>query len=164
MTGRPDYTGVAVDHTRRLMAFTHGLRDGAIDATTRELVNVRVSQINGCAFCIDTHGKQARMAGETVARLMHLSAWHDSPLFTGRERAALAWAELLTHLPPGGIPDDAYGAAQEVFGDVGLVDLTYVVMAINAWNRASIAFRLVPGSKDEAYGLAPLGPAMPPSP
>lgn len=141
---RPDYTRIAPDLTRGLMSFTRSLRDTGVPDRLRELINVRVSQINGCAYCVATHIRHARGVGETDARLHALAVWRDSPLFDGAERAALLWAETLTHLPPGGVPDAIYDAARAAFDERMLVELTYVVITINAWNRASVAFRLTP--------------------
>lgn len=126
---------------------------GGIDKPLALLVDIRVSQLNGCAFCLDMHAKQARMAGERELRLHHLAGWRDSPLYAPRERAALAWAEALTRLGPDGIPDDLYAAVGEHFDPQALALLTVKVMLINGWNRLNIAFRTEPGSKDKAYGL-----------
>jgi len=147
---RPDYTRTAPDLTRKLLAFTRALRDTAIPDRLRELVNVRVSQMNGCAYCTDTHIKHAKDFGETDQRLHHLAVWRDSPLFDATEKAALLWAETLTHLPKTGVSDDIYQTASRAFDEKVLVELTYVVITINAWNRASVAFRLAPGKHDRA--------------
>jgi AhpD family alkylhydroperoxidase len=110
-----------------------------------ELVKIRASQINGCAFCIDMHTKDARGAGETEQRIYALNAWRETPFFTERERAALAWAEAVTRIG-GGVSDDLYAQARQQFSEKELVDLTWAVAAINAWNRVAISFRSVPGS------------------
>ncbi|ODN70232.1 Carboxymuconolactone decarboxylase family protein [Methylobrevis pamukkalensis] len=128
-----------------------------IEAKLRHLVDLRVSQINGCAFCVDMHTKQARIAGERELRLHHVAIWRDSPLFDARERAALEWAETLTTLPPHGVPDEIYDRVRQHLADRELSDLTFVVMAINAWNRVSVGFRSVPGSRDAQYGLTKAG-------
>jgi len=141
---RPDYTRVAADLTRRLMSFTRTLRDTGIDDRTRELVNVRVSQMNRCAFCVDTHIRHAKGFGETDTRLHHLAVWRDSPLFDTREKAALLWAETLTDLPKDGVSDDIYDSVSASFDDLALCELTFIVTTINSWNRASVAFRLRP--------------------
>ena len=145
---RPDYTKTAPDLTRKLLTFTRALHDTEIPAQLRELVNVRVSQMNGCAYCTDTHIKHAKAAGETDQRLHHLAVWRDSPLFTDHEKAALLWAETLTHLPKTGVPDDSYNIASAAFPEPGLAALTYIVITINAWNRASVAYQLTPGQHD----------------
>jgi AhpD family alkylhydroperoxidase len=110
-----------------------------------ELVKTRVSQINGCAFCIDMHTKDARATGETEQRLYALSAWEETPFFTDRERAALAWAEALTLVTQGHVEDNVYERAKAQFTSEELVNLTLAVVTINGWNRLAIAFRSVPG-------------------
>lgn len=111
-----------------------------------ELVYLRVSQINGCAFCLDMHSKDARAAGEDEQRLYLLSAWREAPCYTPRERAALAWAEAVTLLKDQEVGDAQYHAAREHFDDKALVDLTLAIVAINGWNRLSIAFRTPAGT------------------
>lgn len=128
-----------------------------VDPTLFSLVEIRASQLNGCAFCVDMHVKQARIHGERELRLHHIAVWHESPLFSARERAALAWTEAVTHLPRHGIPDELYARMRDEFSEKELVDLTYAVMTINAWNRASIAFRAEPGAADKMFGLDKAG-------
>lgn len=111
-----------------------------------ELVKTRASQINGCAYCLDMHTKDARAAGETEQRLYALNAWRETPFYTPRERAALAWTEAVTLVSDGGVSDDVYAAAREQFDEKELVDLTWAIAAINAWNRMAISFRAVPGA------------------
>ena len=106
----------------------------------------RASQINGCAYCLDMHTKDARAAGETEQRLYALSAWRETPFYSERERAALAWTEALTLISENHVPDDVYEAARECFTEEELVNLTMAVIAINGWNRLAISFRNVPGS------------------
>jgi len=110
-----------------------------------ELIKTRVSQINGCAYCIDMHTKDARAAGETEQRLYMLEAWRESPFYTERERAALAWAEAVTLVREGHVPDEVYEQARAQFGEDELANLTLAVVAINGWNRFNIAFRTEPG-------------------
>jgi AhpD family alkylhydroperoxidase len=111
-----------------------------------ELVKVRASQINGCAYCIDMHTKDARNAGETEQRLYALTSWRETPFFTARERAALAWTEALTLISESRVADDIYELAKQSFTDEELVNLTLAVIAINGWNRLAISFRSVPGA------------------
>src|SRR5919112_3042267 len=111
-----------------------------------ELVYFRVSQINGCAYCLDMHSKDLRAAGETEQRLYMLSAWRESPFYTERERAALEWAEAVTLVADSHVPDEVYEQARKQFGEEELVNLTLAVVAINGWNRPNIAFRTTPGS------------------
>lgn len=106
-----------------------------------ELVRTRVSQINGCAFCLHMHAEDARKRGETDDRLLLLSAWHESALYTARERAALAWAEALTRVAETHAPDDVYAEAAREFDEKELVDLSIAIAMINAWNRLSVGFR-----------------------
>ncbi len=117
-----------------------------LEPKLQELVKTRASQINGCAFCLDMHTKDARAGGETEQRLYTLSAWRETPFFTDRERAALAWTEAVTLISKEGVPDDIYQEARKHFSDKELVDLTWAVAAINAWNRIAISFHMVPGS------------------
>jgi AhpD family alkylhydroperoxidase len=110
------------------------------------LVKVRASQINGCAYCIDMHSKDARTEGESEQRLHGLTAWRETPFYSDRERAALAWTEAVTFVNDGHVPDAAFAAAREQFSEEELVNLTLAITTINAWNRLSVAFRAVPGS------------------
>jgi AhpD family alkylhydroperoxidase len=111
-----------------------------------ELVKLRASQINGCAYCIDMHTKDARAAGESEQRLYALSAWQETPFYSARERAALAWTEAVTLVADGHVPDEVYEQTRTQFGEKELVDLTMAVIAINGWNRLAISFRAVPGA------------------
>ena len=110
-----------------------------------ELVKMRASQINGCAFCLDMHSKDARAAGETEQRLYLLNAWREAPLYSDRERAALAWTEAVTLIGEGHVPGDVYAATREHFHEDELVSLTMAIVAINGWNRLCIAFRAEAG-------------------
>ena len=122
------------------------VRTCGLEKSLIELVKTRASQVNGCAYCIDMHTKDARAAGETEQRLYALSAWRETPFFSDRERAALAWTEAVTLVADGHVPDDVFQAVRPHFSDAELVDLTWAVVAINSWNRAAIAFRAVPGT------------------
>jgi AhpD family alkylhydroperoxidase len=117
-----------------------------LEQSLLELVKFRASQINGCAYCIDMHTKDARAHGETEQRLYALSAWRETPYFTERERAALAWTEAVTLVSATGVPDDDYEEARLHFDDGELVDLTFAIVAINGWNRLAVSFRKVPGT------------------
>jgi AhpD family alkylhydroperoxidase len=110
------------------------------------LVYTRASQLNGCAYCIDMHTKDARAAGETEQRLYALSAWRETPFFTSRERAALAWTEALTNIQQGHASDEVYEQARREFDEPELVKITLAITSINAWNRIAIAFRAEPGT------------------
>jgi AhpD family alkylhydroperoxidase len=110
------------------------------------LIKVRASQINGCAYCIDMHYKDARALGETEQRLYQLDAWRETPFYSARERAALEWTEALTLVAQTRVPDELYKSVRKEFSESELVDLTYAIMAINSWNRLLISFRAVPGT------------------
>jgi AhpD family alkylhydroperoxidase len=120
-------------------------RSSRLESSLLELVKMRASQINGCAYCIDMHSKDARAEGETEQRLYALSAWRETPFFTDHERAALAWTEAVTLITDGHVPDAVYQDVRERFSDEELVNLTLAVITINGWNRLAIAFRAVPG-------------------
>jgi AhpD family alkylhydroperoxidase len=120
------------------------LAGSGLEAGLLELVKIRASQINGCAFCIDMHTKDARAGGETEQRIYALNAWRETPFFSERERAALAWTETVTRIGEG-VTDAGYDAARGQFAEKQLVDLTWAIAAINAWNRIAISFRSVPG-------------------
>ena len=126
------------------------LAKSGLEQSLLHLVEFRVSQINGCAYCLDMHSKDSRAAGESEQRLYLLDAWRESPFYTERERAALAWAEAVTLVTEGHVPDEVYEQARSQFGEEELVNLTLAVVAINGWNRLNIAFRTTPGSYQPA--------------
>ena len=129
-----------------LLALSMQVHDGGrLEPALQQLVLMRVSQINGCAFCLDMHSKDARAAGETEQRLYLLPAWRETTLYSEREQVALAWAEELTELGRGAVSDALYERAKEVFDEDALVDLTLLVVAINGWNRINIAARTIGG-------------------
>ena len=116
-----------------------------IDQNLFNLIDLRVSQINGCAYCLDMHSKDLRAAGETEQRLYVLDAWREAPFYSQRERAALAWAEAVTKLKDGNVPDEIYEEARCQFSEDELIDLTVAVIAINTYNRINIAFKTPAG-------------------
>jgi AhpD family alkylhydroperoxidase len=122
-----------------------------------DLVTVRASQLNGCAFCLDMHVKEARLHGERELRLHHLAIWRESGLFTPRERAALAWTEALTRLSPEGVSDETYTAVKAHLSEKEMSDLAFLIVVINGWNRLCVAFQTTPGILDAAYGLDKAG-------
>ena len=122
------------------------LSQSGLETKLLDLVYFRVSQINGCAYCLDMHSKDLRAAGESEQRLYVLEAWRESPFYTDRERAALAWAEAVTTLRDKEVPDDVYEQARAQFSETELVNLTLAVITINGWNRFNIAFRTTPGT------------------
>ena len=146
MKPRLPYAQLAPAAFRALAGLEQYLAQSSIEKPLRELVKLRTSQINGCAYCIDMHWKDARAAGETEQRLYGLNAWAESPYYTDRERAALAWAESVTLVAETHVPDDVYDRARSHFSEKELVDLTWAVAAINAWNRVAIAMRSEAGS------------------
>jgi len=135
------YPKVAPDAYRAMLALEDYVRSTGIDPTLFELVKLRASYLNGCAFCVDMHTKDARAAGETEQRLYAVPVWRETPFFTPRERAALAWTEMVTDLGREGVTDEAYDAARAHFDEAELVWLTMAIIAINGWNRLSVAFR-----------------------
>jgi AhpD family alkylhydroperoxidase len=141
MEQRIDYAKVATGALAAMMNLERYVRECGLEHSLLHLLKLRASQINGCAYCIDMHSKDALAAGETPQRLLALSAWPETPFFTDRERAALAWAEGLTLVSSHGAPDAFYQAAREHFSEKELVDLTMAVVAINGWNRLAITFR-----------------------
>jgi len=157
MTQRLNYFDTSAEISGKYLDFSMALKKSPVVRDVGQLVDIRASQINGCGFCLDMHVKQARIAGERELRLHHVAIWRESPLFSPRERAALAWTEIVTTLPAHGVPDDAYRAAREHFSESELSDLTLLVVGINGWNRLNVAFRTVPGSADAAYGLDKAG-------
>ena len=157
MTQRLNYAQQSPELFKKFMEFSMALRSSVIDEKLQALVEIRASQINGCGFCLDMHVKQAKIHGETELRLYHVAIWRESNLFVPRERAALAWTEALTKLPEGGIPDEIYERVRGQLSEKEISDLTFVVMAINAWNRVNVGFKTVPGSADKAYGLDKAG-------
>ncbi|HEX7082435.1 MAG TPA: carboxymuconolactone decarboxylase family protein [Gammaproteobacteria bacterium] len=122
------------------------LRKCGLEHSLLHLIKMRASQINGCAYCLDMHSKDARAEGETEQRLYALDAWRETPFYSERERAALAWTEALTLIAETHAPDDVYEAARAQFSERELMDLTLAIVAINGWNRLAIGFRAVPGT------------------
>ena len=131
-------------HALRMLEKT--VRDSGLEPSLIELVKTRASQLNGCAYCIDMHTKDARAAGETEQRLYALSAWRETPFFTPRERAALAWTEAITNIQQGHASDEVYEEARREFDEPSLMRLTMAITQINTWNRIAIAFRAEPGA------------------
>jgi AhpD family alkylhydroperoxidase len=145
-----DYMKTAPDGYKAMSALESYVRQCGLEHSLLELVKTRASQINGCAFCLDMHTKDARAAGETEQRLYTLSAWRETPFFSDRERAALAWTEAVTRVADTHVPDDVFELVSKHFSDKELADLTLAIVTINGWNRLAIAFRKVPGSYQPA--------------
>jgi AhpD family alkylhydroperoxidase len=146
MTARIDITRVSPKATQAMLKLQKYVHDSSLEYSLIELVKMRASQINGCAYCLDMHSKDARAAGETEQRLYALNAWREAPFYSDRERAALEWTEALTLVADNHVPHDVFDVASENFTEQELVDLSLAVVAINGWNRLSIAFRAEPGT------------------
>ena len=145
MEPRIDYRKFSPEPLQALLAMEKYLAGCGLDHKFIHLLKLRASQINGCAYCIDMHSIDARAAGETEQRLYALDAWRETPFFSGRERAGLAWIEAVTIVSNAHVPDGVYDEAKAHFSEKELVDLTYLAATINAWNRLAIALRSVPG-------------------
>jgi AhpD family alkylhydroperoxidase len=137
---------VPKDALQALYGLEQYIRKSGLEAKLLELVRMRASQINGCAYCLDMHSKDARAEGETEQRLYGLSAWRETPYYSDRERVALEWTESVTLVSRDQVPDELYERARRHFSEAELVNLTLAVVTINAWNRLAISFRAVPGS------------------
>ena len=130
---------------RAMLALESYVHETGLDSSLLELVKMRASQINGCAYCLDMHSKDARAAGETEQRLYVLNAWREAPFYSDRERAALAWTESVTLVSESHVPEDVYQQARSHFSEEELVNLTIAIVAINGWNRLEVSFRGIPG-------------------
>ena len=146
MQQRIDYKKVAPEAYKAMHGIEACVRGSGLEHSLLELVKTRVSQINGCAHCLDMHTKEARAAGETEQRLHLLPAWREAPFYSDRERAALAWAEAVTQISTNGVPDEIYAEVRRHFDEKALVDLTLAIVGINGWNRLAVAFRSETGS------------------
>ena len=138
---RADYKGASPGAFKVMLDMEAFVRGSGLEHSLLELVKTRVSQINGCAYCLDMHTKDARAAGETEQRLHVLAAWREAPFYSARERAALAWAEAVTLLANNDLPDALYDEVRAQFDDKSLVDLTLAIITINGWNRLAVGFR-----------------------
>ena len=161
MNQRLDYRKIAPDGVSAFRHFQAYVDQCGLEHSLLELVKIRASQINGCAFCLDMHTKSARAAGESEHRLYTLSAWRDTPFFSARERAALAWAEAVTTIANGPIDDSLYEDVRQYFSEKEIVDLTFAVIAINGWNRLAISCRIPPGNYQRIQAAELHGKATP---
>jgi AhpD family alkylhydroperoxidase len=150
MEPRLDYAKASPGSTAAMHAVERYVRECGLERRLLELVKLRASQINGCAYCVDMHTKDARAHGETEQRLYAVVVWRDAPFFTERERAALAWTEAVTLVSQAQVPDNVFEIARQEFSDKELVDLTMAVITINGWNRLAISFRAVAGTYQPA--------------
>jgi AhpD family alkylhydroperoxidase len=146
MKERIDYKKVAPDAYKAMQGIETYVRRSGLEHSLLELVKTRVSQVNGCAHCLDMHTKEARAAGETEQRLYLLPAWREAPFYSDRERAALVWAEALTQISTNDVPDELYAEVRRHFDEKALVDLTLAIIGINGWNRLAVPFRSETGS------------------
>lgn len=154
MEPRINYAKVTPGVVGAMLGLSHYLRKSGLDESLVNLVCLRASQINGCAYCLDMHWKDLRAAGETEQRLYGLDAWEESPYYSDRERAALAWTDAVTNIREGHVPDEVYDRVRKVFTEKELADLTFAIAAINGWNRLNIAARTVAGTYRPAKSRA----------
>jgi AhpD family alkylhydroperoxidase len=145
MTERLNYAKAFPEGIHAVMNLERIINASGLDLPLLQLVKTRASQLNGCAYCIDMHTKDARAGGETEQRLYALSAWRETPFFTAHERAALAWTEAVTNIQQGHASDEAYAEVRREFSEQELVRLTLAIAQINTWNRIAIGFRAEPG-------------------
>ena len=143
---RIDFRQVAPAAERAQKAFQSYVRTSGLEPSLLGLIKLRASYVNGCAYCVDMHTKDERLAGETEQRLFAIPVWHETPFFTPRERAALAWTDAVTLVSETHVPDDVFKEVRNHFTDLEIVNLTMAVIAINGWNRLAIAFRRPVGS------------------
>jgi AhpD family alkylhydroperoxidase len=147
MLPRLNFSKVAPEGINAMRALEHYINQSSgLEPSLRELIKTRASQINGCAYCVDMHTKDARAAGETEQRLYALNAWRETPFYTDRERAALEWTETITLISAERAPDDVFLRVRQEFSEAELVNLTLAIVSINGWNRLAIGFRSVPGT------------------
>ena len=146
MKSRLNLMQVSPDAMKAMRALQSHVDASALEHSLLELVKMRASQVNGCAFCLDMHSKDARAAGETEQRLYAVAVWHETPFFTPRERAALAWTDAVTDVARTHVPDEAYDQVRAHFTEAEIVNLTTAINAINGWNRLAIAFGQPAGS------------------
>jgi AhpD family alkylhydroperoxidase len=144
MNKRIDFYAASPDALKAMLALEAAVGKLGVDPVITELVKLRASQLNGCAFCVDMHTADMRKAGETERRIAAVSVWQEAPFFTQRERAALGWTEALTLLAQTRAPDEAYAELAEHFSPKEMVDLTLAINTINSWNRLSVGFRKLP--------------------
>ena len=146
MSERIDFSKLTPEGYRAMSGLERYVRGSGLEPSLLELIKLRASQINGCAYCIDMHWKDARARGESEQRLYGLVAWRESPYYTERERAALAWTEAVTLIADNHVPDVLYEEVRQHFNESELVNLTLALVAINGWNRLAISFRTEPGT------------------
>ncbi len=154
MKPRMNFYQAAPETVNALMALENQVASSGLEQSLIELVKTRASQINGCAYCINMHTQDARKHGETEQRLYLLDAWHEAPVYTERERAALAWTDAVTLISQTRAPDDVYQQVRAQFSEAETVNLTMLIATINAWNRLAISFRAMPPVRAKAVSAA----------
>ena len=146
MSVRIDYARVAPGARDAMLGLERYVHGSGLEPQLLHLVKLRASYMNGCAYCVDMHTKDLRAAGESEHRLYAVPVWRETPFFTPRERAALAWTEIVTEIGRTGVPDETYDEARAQFTETELVNLTMAIIAINGWNRLAVSFRTEPGT------------------
>jgi AhpD family alkylhydroperoxidase len=157
MQPRLDYFAASPRLAKLLSELSRASKQASLPIGLIDLANIRASQLNGCAFCVDMHSKEAKIHGERELRLYHIAIWRESPLFDPKERAVLEWTEAVTRLGEAGVPDEVYERVRARLSETEIADLSFVLVVINGWNRLAVGFRSVPGSLDAAYGLDKAG-------
>jgi AhpD family alkylhydroperoxidase len=157
MTQRLNFFEQSPELGNKLFEFSGAVHKTSLGNTLIDLVNIRASQINGCAFCLDMHCKEAKIHGENELRIYHIPIWRESTLFSDTERAVLEWTEAVTKLPEHGIPDEIYDRVRTQLSEKQITELTFAIGIINMWNRLNIGFQTVPGSFDDQLGLTKSG-------
>lgn len=157
MSQRLNHAQIAPQLVQKLVDLSTAIKDGPLSPLLIDLIQTRASQMNGCTFCVDMHVKEATLHGEKALRLHHLAVWRESHLFTPKERAALEWTELVTHITPKGVSDEEYGRMREHFSEKEIVDLTFAIGVINVWNRVNAVSQAKHGSLDKVFGLDKAG-------
>jgi AhpD family alkylhydroperoxidase len=153
---RINYNEHSPELIKSLLEMSQKNAHGSLSPALLDLVHIRASQINGCAFCLDMHVKEAKIHGERELRLYHISVWRESPLFSDKERAALEWTEAVTKISEG-IPESLYEKVHAHLSEKEMSDLTFAIALINVWNRLNISSPTVPGSRDAMLGLTKSG-------
>lgn len=157
MSQRLNYYEQSPGLSRKLYELGQELKKSSLGNSLIDLINIRASQINGCAFCLDMHCKEAKIHGEHELRLYHVPIWRESNLFSEKEKAALEWTEAVTKISPQGVSDEVYKRLQANFNETQITELTFAIGLINMWNRLNISLQTVPGSYDEMLGLTEAG-------
>ncbi|MGB3835336.1 carboxymuconolactone decarboxylase family protein [Castellaniella sp.] len=157
MSRRLNYYQASPEAAKKFAEFSQTLHQNPFLAKIGHLVTLRASQINGCAFCVDMHVKEGKLAGERELRLHHVAVWRESPLFDAKEKAIFEWTEALTQLPAHGVPEELYQRVRAQLSEKELADLSFLIVAINGWNRLGVGFQAEPGSADKQFGLDKAG-------